>query len=58
MQLLAIACLSLAAKVEEIEVPLCLDLQVNIVPIVLEELIENEWNEKFGNVLNLLLWFF
>ncbi|KAI3979011.1 hypothetical protein MKX01_016186 [Papaver californicum] len=28
MQLLAVACLSLAAKVEETDVPLCLDLQV------------------------------
>ncbi|GAY41519.1 hypothetical protein CUMW_060100 [Citrus unshiu] len=28
MQLLAVACLSLAAKMEETEVPLCLDLQV------------------------------
>lgn len=28
MQLLAVACLSLAAKVEETEVPLSLDLQV------------------------------
>lgn len=27
-QLLAVACLSLAAKMEENEVPLCLDLQV------------------------------
>lgn len=29
MQLLAVACLSLAAKMEETEVPLCLDLQVD-----------------------------
>lgn len=28
MQLLAVACLSLAAKVDETEVPVCLDLQV------------------------------
>ncbi|XP_027332943.1 cyclin-D4-1-like [Abrus precatorius] len=28
MQLLAVACLSLAAKIEETEVPLCLDLQI------------------------------
>lgn len=33
MQLLAVACLSLAAKMEETEVPLCLDLQVNVPPI-------------------------
>ena len=30
MQLLAVACLSLAAKMEETEVPLILDLQVKI----------------------------
>lgn len=29
MQLLAVACMSLAAKLEETEVPLSLDLQVN-----------------------------
>jgi hypothetical protein len=29
MQLLSVACLSLAAKMEETEVPLLLDLQVN-----------------------------
>lgn len=28
MQLLAVACLSLAAKLEETQVPLCVDLQV------------------------------
>lgn len=31
MQLLAVACLSLAAKIEETEVPLSLDLQVKII---------------------------
>lgn len=30
MQLLAVACLSLAAKIEETDVPLPLDLQVRI----------------------------
>lgn len=29
MQLLAVACVSLAAKMDETEVPLCLDLQVH-----------------------------
>lgn len=28
MQLLAVACLSLAAKMEETKVPMCVDLQV------------------------------
>lgn len=28
MQLLAVACLSLSAKLEESEVPMCVDLQV------------------------------
>ena len=32
MQLLAVACLSLAAKMEETEVPLILDLQVKTQP--------------------------
>jgi len=31
MQLLAVACLSLAAKLEETEVPLSLDLQVSLI---------------------------
>lgn len=30
MQLLAVACVSLASKMEETEVPSCLDLQVNL----------------------------
>ncbi|KAA8528341.1 hypothetical protein F0562_035696 [Nyssa sinensis] len=36
MQLLAVACLSLAAKMEETEVPLCLDLQVGESKFVFE----------------------
>nr|GMD93967.1 cyclin-D4-2-like isoform X2 [Ipomoea batatas] len=36
MQLLAVACLSLAAKMEETEVPLCLDLQVGDARFVFE----------------------
>lgn len=36
MQLLAVACLSLAAKLEETEVPLCLDLQVGEAKFVFE----------------------
>ncbi|KAJ1424803.1 Cyclin-like [Sesbania bispinosa] len=36
MQLLAVACLSLAAKIEETEVPLCLDLQVGESKFVFE----------------------
>ncbi|XP_059631270.1 cyclin-D2-1-like [Cornus florida] len=36
MQLLAVACLSLAAKMEETEVPLCLDLQVGEARFVFE----------------------
>ncbi|XP_057503763.1 cyclin-D4-2-like [Actinidia eriantha] len=36
MQLLAVACISIAAKMEETEVPLCLDLQVGESKIVFE----------------------
>ncbi|XP_052188569.1 cyclin-D4-2-like [Diospyros lotus] len=36
MQLLAVACLSLAAKMDETEIPLCLDLQVGELTFVFE----------------------
>jgi len=45
MQLLAVACLSLAAKMEEILVPSLFDFQVNI------------YYHSFFNILNLLCFF-
>lgn len=35
MQLVAVACLSIAAKMEEIDVPLSIDLQVIIYQVIL-----------------------